>query len=112
MESLEIREDLVTVLQLDLVGPSNHSPLATEELLAEEQPARRYLTGFLAPKPLGNVEPAGDQLELDEADSEPQEEDIKATDDNSARDVAAAKKAFYPTTMGLSFFVQKKIQKL
>ena len=112
MTSLEIREDLVKVLQLDLVGPSNDSPLATEELLAEEQPSRRYLTGFLSPKPIGNVEPAGDELEQDEADSEPLEEDKKATDDNPARDVAAAKKAYFPTTMGLSFFVQKKIQNL
>ena len=107
MSSLEIREDLVKTLHLDLIGPSNDSTLATEELLAEEQPSRRYLTGFLAPKPLGNAEPAGDDLEQDQADSEPIEDDQKATDDNTVRDVASAKKAYFPTTMGLSFFVQK-----
>ena len=44
---VEVRADLIHALRLDLVGPTNDGPLATEEL--PEFPSRWYLTGFLVP---------------------------------------------------------------
>lgn len=106
MSSLEVRNDLVDVLTLDLIGPGNdHARLAREVL--DEPPSRRYLSGFLAPKVSGDkVEPAGDELVAEEVDSDPKENAIRATDDNNAKEGTAARKAFFSTSMGLSFFVR------
>src|SRR5665213_898934 len=112
MTSLEIRDGLVDVLNLDLVGPNNAHQSLSKEVL-DEPPSRRYLTGFLAPKVTGGkIEPAGDELVAEEVDGDPKESAVRATDDNASKEGSAARKAFFSTSMGLSFFVKAGVQRV
>jgi len=66
MKSVELRNRLVDVLRLDLVGPEPGSPLESE--LLPTAPSRWYLTGFLIPFEAPDTqradETADDQLDL------------------------------------------------
>ena len=88
----EVREHLVDVLARDLVGA------VADEVLAVA-PSRFYLTGFLVPR----------EAPVDVREDPDPDEDIAAAgdddDDNAPPEVASARKAFFPSSIGLSVLV-------
>ena len=97
---LEVRDRLVEALELDLVGPGPGHPLAEERLPGWERPSNWYLTGFLIPVRSAEEE-AGD-VDSDEEVDEPQEDDPS---DDGAEDRTAAKRRYFPSSLGLSTLV-------
>ena len=99
--SLEIRNDLSRVLELDLVGPSPGHSLEREAL--DTAPSRFYLTGFLVPHEANeDWKSAGDgQEELDQGS------DGRKGDghDEPTKDKASGRKVFFPSTLGVSVCV-------
>ncbi|MCX4239767.1 DISARM system helicase DrmA [Paraliomyxa miuraensis] len=109
--SATVRASLVDALRLDLVGPDPtdpaHAPHATEQL--SQSPTKWYLTGFLAPR--------GAKLD-DRTDDEPDEQldehekhKTLGADENSP-ETAAARRAFFPSSMGLSVLVPADVDAL
>lgn len=106
MTSFDVRQELVNALGLDLIGPDRDSELRDEVL--PQAPSRWYLTGFLVP-----FDAAEDQ-KTDEAAEEEVDEIGKGggVDDDAAPEPAAARRAFFPSSMGLSLLVRKDAKKL
>jgi hypothetical protein len=107
--SAEVRTRLVEALKLDLVGPWAGHPLADERLPARERPSNWYLTGFLIP----SGTPPDRRADLDEDDdmqAEVAEEGGLAEESND--EAKAARKAYFPSSMGLSFLVPAETQAL
>jgi hypothetical protein len=107
MISVDVRRSLVDALKLDLVGPENGSNLEAEVLT--QAPSRWYLTGFLVPLEAGEdrrVDETGEDdftLTGGEAD---------ATDDAASPEPAAARRAFFPSSIGLSLLVADATDRL
>lgn len=98
---LEVRDRLVEALELDLVGPWPGHPLAEEMLPGWQRPSNWYLTGFLIPVRSAE-EDAGD-VDSDEELDEPQDEE--GLEEEGAEDRTAAKRRYFPSSMGLSTLV-------
>jgi hypothetical protein len=100
VKPVDIRSQLVEALRLDLIGPENGSDLDAEVL--PQAPSRWYLTGFLVPLEAGGAqrcdETAQDELGLGACDGE-------ATDDDTTPEPPAARRAFFPSSIGLSVLV-------
>jgi hypothetical protein len=107
--SLEVRERLVEALKLDLVGPwgAGH-PFAEEKLRGWERPSKWYLTGFLIPSGTPPEE-SGDADEDDEMEEVPKSE---GSAEESTEDRKAAKKGYFPSSMGLSFLVSRETSEI
>ncbi|XXT17407.1 DISARM system helicase DrmA [Sorangium sp. So ce429] len=92
-EPVQVRDHLVEVLGRDLVGAEPHEVLSVA-------PSRWYLTGFLVPREA--------PIEVRE-DPEPDEElasvEGEDGDDAAPPEVASARKAFFPSSIGLSVLV-------
>ena len=101
-ESAGVREALARALRLDLVGPWAGHALADERLRGWERPSNWYLTGFLVPRG-APVEQRGDA----DVDDEPEVAERAGLGDDSTEDRRAAKKGFFPSSMGLSFLVSE-----
>jgi hypothetical protein len=101
--SLEVRERLVEALKLDLVGPWPGHALAEEQLPGWIRPSNWYLTGFLIPSGTP-PERSSDADEDDDLDETPESAGL-AEESNEER--KAAKKSFFPSSMGLSFLTQE-----
>lgn len=101
--SLEIRQYLIETLQLDLVGPEPSDILYQEEILPTA-PSKWYLTGFLVPYET----PLNERSDLTENEELDQIEKISVGDDENIPERASARKAFFPSSMGLSFFVNSE----
>ena len=99
--SLEVRERLVDALNLDLIGPSAGDDLESERLPGWVRPSNWYLTGFLIPAG-APLEQGGDADEDDDLDEMPGSAGLA---EESTEDRKAAKKGFFPSSMGLSFLV-------
>ncbi len=106
--SLEVRERLVDALKLDLVGPWAGHPLAEERLQGWVRPSNWYLTGFLIPSGTPPEQSADDD-EDDELGEIPESAGF-AEESNEER--KAAKKSFFPASMGLSFLVPEEADSL
>src|SRR5438132_8062406 len=106
MTPVDVRKQLVHTLGLDLVGPDRDSELLNEVL--PPAPSRWYLTGFLVP-----TDAAEDQ-KTDEAAVEEVDEvsDAGGTDDASTPEPAAARRAFFPSSMGLSLLLPRDAREL
>ena len=106
MLPVEVRRELVNALGLDLIGPDRDSDLLAEVL--PQAPSRWYLTGFLVP-----IDAAEDQ-KTDEAADEDVDEVGKGggADDDAAPEPAAARRAYFPSSMGLSLLVPKDAKEL
>src|SRR5436305_8545842 len=106
MKPVEIRRELVHALGLDLIGPDRDSPLLTEVL--PQSPSRWYLTGFLVPID------AGEEQKVDESAVEGVDElsDSGGGDDATTPEPAAARRAVFPSSMGLSLLVPKDAKEL
>src|SRR3954453_6847765 len=96
---VEIRRQLVETLELDLVGPWPGHELEQEMLHRRNRPSNWYLTGFLIP--VTSEEGRAPHPEADH-DLNPVEE---GGGDEIAEDRVAAKKAYFPSSMGLSTLV-------
>ena len=99
--SLEVRDRLVEALRLDLVGPWTGHALAEELLPGWVRPSNWYATGFLIPSGTP-PERAGDVDEDDEIDEVQQSAGLV---EESNEEHKAAKKGYFPSSMGLSFLV-------
>ena len=106
-ESAGVREALARALRLDLVGPWAGHALADERLRGWERPSNWYLTGFLVPRG-APVEQRGDA----DVDDEPEVAEQAGLGDDSTEDRRAAKKGFFPSSMGLSFLVSEGVDAL
>jgi hypothetical protein len=102
MKPVEVRSQLIDALRLDLVGPENGSELEAEIL--PQAPSRWYLTGFLVPLEAGEVQKS-DETANDDLDSPTAGGD--ATDDDAAPEPPAARRAFFPSSIGLSLCLSK-----
>jgi hypothetical protein len=106
MTSLEVRQQLVEALAFDLVGPAKGSNLEAEVL--SQRPSAWYLTGFLAPFE------AGEDQRVDETGTEEvgQGNDAGDLDDASTPEPATARRAFFPSSIGLSLLVPSQARQL
>ena len=102
---LGLRARLVEALKLDLVGPWAGHALAEERLQGWVRPSNWYLTGFLIPSGTP-PEKSADADEDDDMGGEIPESAGLAEESNEER--KAAKKGFFPSSMGLSFLVPKE----
>ena len=107
--SVDVRARLVEALKLDLVGPWAGHALAEERLQGWVRPSNWYLTGFLIPSGTP-PERSADADEDDDMGSEVPESAGLAEESNDER--KAAKKGFFPSSMGLSFLVPKETRAL
>ena len=100
----EVRARLVDALKLDLVGPWTSHEYADEKLPGWVRPSNWYLTGFLIP--IGTPpEKSGDIDEDEDMEEIPEKAGLA---EESSEERKAAKKGYFPSSMGLSFLVQKE----
>ncbi|MHB1345589.1 MAG: hypothetical protein ACYCX3_14740, partial [Thermoleophilia bacterium] len=100
--SQDVRDSLVRALRLDLVGPGPGDDLATEHLPGWVRPSNWYLTGFLIPA----ATPAEQRADPDEGDDMEEVPETGGLAEENAEERKAAKKAFFPSSMGLSFLAR------
>ena len=107
-DSPAVRRRLAEALELDLIGPWAGHALAAERLPGWVRPSNWYLTGFLVPS---GAEPAnsGDADEDDDLDETPVRAGLA---EESAEERRAAKRGFFPSSMGLSFLVAGDVDTL
>lgn len=99
--SLDVRTRLVEALRLDLVGPGPGHALAGERLRGWERPSNWYLTGFLIPS---GTKPEK-RADADEDDDLEVVSEAAGLAEESNDERKAAKKGYFPSSMGLSFLV-------
>ncbi len=101
--SVEIRQHLVDALQLDLIGPGPGHPLENERLWESEPPSRWYLAGFLVPTA------APESQKYDHASQELIDSAVGSEegtgDDDITPDEVSKRKAFLPSSIGVSVLV-------
>ena len=90
---------MVEALKLDLVGPCAGHALANERLPGWVRPSNWYLTGFLIP--MGT--PPEKSADADEDDDVGVIPDSAGLAEESNEERKAAKKGFFPSSMGQSF---------
>ena len=106
--SAEVRERLGEALHLDLVGPSVGHPFADERLPGWIRPSSWYLTGFLIPSDTP-PEKSADADEDEDFEVVPEADGLT---EESSEERRAAKKGFFPSSMGLSFLVPAETETL
>jgi len=106
--SREVRERLVEALRLDLVGPWAGHALAEEKLPGWVRPSNWYLNGFLIPTGTP-AEKAADADADEELEVVPETAGIA---EESVEDRKAAKKGFFPSSIGLTFLVPREAAEL
>ena len=109
IQPADVRSRLREALEIDLVGPGTGHSLADERLPGWVRPSNWYLTGFLVPRGA----PAEQRADADSDDDfEPEVAAEGGLGDDSAEDRRAAKKGFFPSSMGLSFLVAEGVDEL
>ena len=109
----DVRSSLIEALQLDLVGPrTGHPPHGryVEEVLPIA-PSKWYLTGFLIPHTASPEQPSDDDVD-DTLDETSRAVESDESDDDAAPEPASARKAFFPSSMGLSVLVSADTTRL
>jgi hypothetical protein len=101
--SVEVRVRLVEALDLDLVGPNPGHVLAEERLPGWVRPSNWYLTGFLIP----TGTPPEKRADADEDDDFELVPESAGLAEESNEERKAAKKGYFPSSMGLSFLVPR-----
>ena len=106
MTPVEIRRQLVDALRLDLVGPGEG--LGTPDETLPQAPSRWYLTGFLVPLDAGETQRAEETSTdaMDEAGGP------AGLDDDTTPEPAAARRAYLPSSIGMSVLVGKEAKQL
>jgi hypothetical protein len=95
-------------LQLDLVGPRAGHALAEERLPGWVRPSTWYLMGFLIPAGT----PPEQSADADEDDDLGETPEVAGLAEESNEERKAAKKGFFPSSIGLSFLVPKEARVL
>src|SRR5437763_12211433 len=95
MTPADVRRELVNTLGLDLIGPDRGSELLDEVL--PQAPSRWYLTGFLVPIDADEAQKA-DESAVEGVD---ELSDAGGGDDAVTPEPAAARRAVFPSSMGL-----------
>ena len=108
MTSVEVRERLVEALKLDLIGPSADYGLSQEQLPGYIRPSNWYLAGFLIPAD-SPPEAASDPDEDEDLEEVPEDPGLP---EESSEERRARKKAYFPSSMGLSFLVRPETSNL
>ncbi|GCL39969.1 helicase-like protein [Sphaerospermopsis reniformis] len=107
MESQDVRTYIQKALKLDLIGPTSQDLEYQTEIL-NQPPSKWYLTGFLvpfgAPVEMKYDPTADDTIEVIT------NKDI--AEDAKTPETAAARKAPFPSSIGLSFLVPATTEKL
>ena len=103
-DSEDVRDRLVRALRLDLIGPSAGHELAAERLPEYVRPSNWYLTGFLIP----TGTPAGASADADEDDDVEVVPEALGLEEESTEERKSAKKAYFPSSIGLSFLVREE----
>lgn len=106
--SLEVRMRLVEALKLDLVGPWAGHAFAEERLPGWVRPSNWYLTGFLIP----SGSPPEKSADADEDDDFELVPESAGLAEESTEERKAAKKGFFPSSMGISFLVPRETRGL
>jgi Helicase conserved C-terminal domain len=106
--AVEVRERLVEALDLDLVGPWPGHELAAELLPGWVRPSNWYLTGFLVPADA----PEEQRVALDADDDLDEVPETAGLAEESAEDRGAARKGFFPSSLGLSTLVAAEARSL
>ena len=104
----DVREGITDALRLDLVGPWPGHSFADERLPGWIRPSNWYLTGFLIPFGT-SADRSSDADEDDDVEEIPESAGLS---EESNEDRKAAKKAYFPSSMGLSFLVPAGTQAL
>ncbi len=119
MNPVGVRAHIVNLFRRDLIGPGpQDSDLANERL--NENPARWYLTGFLAPAedPLSL---GGDDSETDPSAQEEMEIDVEEPDadgangaapDNEEPEAPNARRRFLPSSIGLTVLLDPAVESI
>ena len=107
--SAQVRERLVEALKLDLVGPWASHDFSEERLPGWERPSNWYLTGFLIPSDTPADQKIDEEAD-DDFDGEVVEEAGLPEESNEER--KAARKVYFPSSMGLSFLVSERAEEL
>ncbi len=94
MNSVDIRDSLVSALSQDLVGPMS------EREVIESPPSRWYLTGFLVPRG-APAEQRVDPTAVEELSNAPESDAADDGGDNSP----TSRRPFLPSSMGISVLV-------
>lgn len=98
LEPVDVRARLVHALHYDLVGPGSEGFRAEERMYPNRFPSNEYLMGFLAP--------AGSSVDAREGDEDDEMEAIPAREgEETTEERKAAKRSFFPSSMGLSFLL-------
>ena len=108
MQPVEIRSQLVEALRLDMIGPDAIEKLGTPDEVLPQSPSRWYLTGFLVPLDAGEEQRAqeGSDEELDEMN------EAGGADDKNTPEPAAARRAYMPSSIGMSILVPVSARQL
>jgi hypothetical protein len=97
---------MIEALRLDLIGPSNDHAFANE--LLPESPARWYMAGFLVPSD-APVAQRTDETSTDEIDGGAEADE---NDAGGEPDRPAARRSYFPSSMGLSVLVAPGVDQL
>jgi hypothetical protein len=107
MTSSEVRQQLVDALRLDLIGPCRD--LGTADEVLPQRPSKWYLTGFLVPL---DADPA-QRVDEESADEVDAAGDAGGTDDDTTPEsTAAARRAYLPSSIGVSLLVPASAKRL
>ncbi len=108
MKSVEVRQQLVEALRLDLIGPDPVRNLGTPDEVLPQWPSRWYLSGFLVPPDAPEEQRAeeGSDDDLDEMS------EAGGADDATTPEPAAARRAYMPSSIGLSVLVSTATRRL
>jgi hypothetical protein len=107
--SASVRSRLEDALRLDLVGPWVGHVFGEERLPGWIRPSNWYLTGFLIPT--GTPPEKGTDDDEDD-DMEGEVPDRAGLGEESNEDRKSAKKAYFPSSIGLSFLVASAAREL
>ena len=107
MKPVDVREQLVDALRLDLVGPDHEDDRYQDEVLPSA-PSRWYLSGFLVPYE-ASVEDRSDDTGDESLDIVGKE---RGGDDEQKPEEVSARKAFFPSSMGMTVLVPVETRSL
>jgi len=108
MTSQDVRTRIVEALKLDLIGPWEGHQLADERLPGHIRPSNWYLAGFVIP----SATPAETSSDADEDEDFDEVPEDGGLPEESSEERRAAKKAFFPSSMGLSFLLPGGVNEL
>ena len=106
--SAEVRARLVEALKLDLVGPWAGHAFVEEKLPVRVRPSSWYLTGFLIP----SATPPEKSADVDEDEDLEEVPETAGLQEESMEEKRAAKKGYFPSSMGLSFLAGRDAKSL